>query len=314
MLSRPSSAMAKLFLYLALQQHAAALYMRRLELALLQDELVTQFTDSILLAPPICFRQAVIGLGSQCALGYCKNIPLAVHHSFRDFIADYYWETPRPGSDTSEPHRIPSLQQQFRALATTTLSHPVVRVPWSLRKRVGAESDSEFLQLSAQKWELDLLTGPEYPRALMGKYNERIMEIFLEVFWKDPPLLRGCTANRRACAGTAEGSGTRASRGRDRSCKGRAQTRAQVPAIPQLPEKQSRLWSQRLQADPQEECDIVVKSLEIHSIDDPTWWGLSAADNAMFEGLEEVPDWISCSLVDPETQRQFVEVHNTTVS
>ncbi|KAG0277195.1 hypothetical protein BGZ95_006331 [Linnemannia exigua] len=71
------------------------------ELVLLEDELATEFQTLPPSDAPICFRQAVIGLGSQCALGYCeKNIPSDIYHSFRDVIADYYWKTP----DTWQRH------------------------------------------------------------------------------------------------------------------------------------------------------------------------------------------------------------------
>ncbi|KAG0364615.1 hypothetical protein BGX24_004520, partial [Mortierella sp. AD032] len=71
------------------------------ELVLIEDELATEFQTLPPSDAPICFRQAVIGLGSQCALGYCeKNIPSDVYHSFRDVIADYYWKTP----DTWQRH------------------------------------------------------------------------------------------------------------------------------------------------------------------------------------------------------------------
>ncbi|KAF9123256.1 hypothetical protein BGW39_009139, partial [Mortierella sp. 14UC] len=65
------------------------------ELVLRREELVTDFQTPPPSDAPICFRQAVIGLGSQCALGYCeKNIPSEIYHSFRDFLADFYWRTP----------------------------------------------------------------------------------------------------------------------------------------------------------------------------------------------------------------------------
>ncbi|KAF9921848.1 hypothetical protein FBU30_008085 [Linnemannia zychae] len=66
------------------------------ELVLLKDEVVTEFQMLPPSNAPICFRQAVIGLGSQCALGYCEqNIPSDIYGSFRDEVADYYWRTPQ---------------------------------------------------------------------------------------------------------------------------------------------------------------------------------------------------------------------------
>ncbi|GJJ76129.1 hypothetical protein EMPS_08488 [Entomortierella parvispora] len=65
------------------------------ELVLREEELSTSFQTLPPKDAPICFRRAVIGLGSQCALGYCeKNIPTEVYKAFRDEIADFYWKTP----------------------------------------------------------------------------------------------------------------------------------------------------------------------------------------------------------------------------
>ncbi|KAG0000797.1 hypothetical protein BGZ79_005453 [Entomortierella chlamydospora] len=66
------------------------------ELVLRQVELSTPFQSLPPPDAPICFKRAVIGLGSQCALHYCeKNIPAEVYQMFRDEIAQYYWETPQ---------------------------------------------------------------------------------------------------------------------------------------------------------------------------------------------------------------------------
>ncbi|KAF9543077.1 hypothetical protein EC957_001291 [Mortierella hygrophila] len=66
------------------------------ELVLSQDQLVTDFQ---MLPPddaPVCFRSAVVGLGSQCALHYCEfNIPAEIHSSFRDVVSNYYFRTPQ---------------------------------------------------------------------------------------------------------------------------------------------------------------------------------------------------------------------------
>ncbi|KAF8936068.1 hypothetical protein BGZ58_004629 [Dissophora ornata] len=67
-----------------------------LELVLSQYELSTDFQSLPPSDAPICFRRAVIGLGSQCALNYCENnIPAEVYQSFQDEVADYYWRTPQ---------------------------------------------------------------------------------------------------------------------------------------------------------------------------------------------------------------------------
>ncbi|KAF9908331.1 hypothetical protein EC991_009883 [Linnemannia zychae] len=67
-----------------------------LELVLREEEVATDFQTLPPSDAPICFSRAVIGLGSQCALGYCvKNIPWEIYHSFRDYLADFYWRTPQ---------------------------------------------------------------------------------------------------------------------------------------------------------------------------------------------------------------------------
>lgn len=66
------------------------------ELVLNQEELMTEFQTLPPQDAPICFRQAVIGLGSQCGLTSCEyNIPSDVYQAFRDLISDYYWRTPQ---------------------------------------------------------------------------------------------------------------------------------------------------------------------------------------------------------------------------
>ncbi|KAF9422280.1 hypothetical protein BGZ76_003815 [Entomortierella beljakovae] len=66
------------------------------ELVLTQYEIATSFQSLPPPDAPICFKKAVVGLGSQCALNYCeKNIPTEVYQSFRDEIADYYWKSPQ---------------------------------------------------------------------------------------------------------------------------------------------------------------------------------------------------------------------------
>ncbi|KAG9060870.1 hypothetical protein KI688_007939 [Linnemannia hyalina] len=65
------------------------------ELVLAQSELSTPFQTLPPEDTPICFRRAVIGLGSQCGLDYCENnAPAEVYKSFREEIAEYYWSTP----------------------------------------------------------------------------------------------------------------------------------------------------------------------------------------------------------------------------
>lgn len=65
------------------------------ELVIHEEEISTPFQTFPPKEAPICFRRAVIGLGSQCALSYCeKNIPTEVYKSFREEIADFYWKTP----------------------------------------------------------------------------------------------------------------------------------------------------------------------------------------------------------------------------
>ncbi|KAF9178376.1 hypothetical protein BGZ50_007764, partial [Haplosporangium sp. Z 11] len=69
------------------------------ELVLSQYELATDFQTLPPMDAPICFKRAVIGLGSQCALSYCeKNIPAEVYQSFREELAEYYWDKPETWS------------------------------------------------------------------------------------------------------------------------------------------------------------------------------------------------------------------------
>ncbi|KAF9151567.1 hypothetical protein BG015_006511 [Linnemannia schmuckeri] len=66
------------------------------ELVLAQSELTTPFQTLPPEDTPICFRRAVIGLGSQCGLDYCENnTPAEIYKAFRDEIAEYYWSTPQ---------------------------------------------------------------------------------------------------------------------------------------------------------------------------------------------------------------------------
>ncbi|KAF9276862.1 hypothetical protein BGZ68_009695, partial [Mortierella alpina] len=65
------------------------------ELVLSQAEMSTPFQSLPPADAPICFQRAVIGLGSQCALGYCENnVPAEIYKSFREEIAEYYWSSP----------------------------------------------------------------------------------------------------------------------------------------------------------------------------------------------------------------------------
>ncbi|KAI1321228.1 hypothetical protein EDD11_007794 [Mortierella claussenii] len=65
------------------------------ELVLSQAEISTPFQSLPPADAPICFRTAVIGLGSQCALEYCENnIPAEIYKSFRDEISGNYWSSP----------------------------------------------------------------------------------------------------------------------------------------------------------------------------------------------------------------------------
>ncbi|KAF9537133.1 hypothetical protein EC957_008791 [Mortierella hygrophila] len=65
------------------------------ELVLAQSELSTPFQTLPPEDTPICFRRAVIGLGSQCGLDYCENnTPAEVYKTFQEEIAEHYWSTP----------------------------------------------------------------------------------------------------------------------------------------------------------------------------------------------------------------------------
>ncbi|KAF9293450.1 hypothetical protein BGZ88_005348 [Linnemannia elongata] len=65
------------------------------ELVLAQSELTTPFQTLPPVDTPICFRRAVIGLGSQCGLSYCENnTPAEIYKTFQEEVAEYYWSTP----------------------------------------------------------------------------------------------------------------------------------------------------------------------------------------------------------------------------
>ncbi|KAF9914604.1 hypothetical protein BX616_007937 [Lobosporangium transversale] len=93
------------------------------ELVLNKEEISTAFQSLPPADAPICFRRAVIGLGSQCALDYCEhNIPTEVYKHFRDEIAQYYWSTPQVWQNHLETtqkailkrQRLSSVQQKER--------------------------------------------------------------------------------------------------------------------------------------------------------------------------------------------------------
>ncbi|KAF9920554.1 hypothetical protein FBU30_009604 [Linnemannia zychae] len=66
------------------------------EIVLNIEEVSTHFQTLPPVDAPICFKRAVIGLGSQCALNYCvNNIPSEIYQQFRDEIAEHYWQTPK---------------------------------------------------------------------------------------------------------------------------------------------------------------------------------------------------------------------------
>ncbi|KAF9217687.1 hypothetical protein BGZ59_001115 [Podila verticillata] len=70
------------------------------ELVLSQFQIATDFQSLPPADAPICFERAVVGLGSQCALEFCENnIPTEVYQSFRDEIAEHYWNTPQRWQD-----------------------------------------------------------------------------------------------------------------------------------------------------------------------------------------------------------------------
>ncbi|ORZ08285.1 hypothetical protein BCR41DRAFT_147789 [Lobosporangium transversale] len=77
------------------------------EIVLHLEEVATAFQTLPPSDAPICFKRAVIGLGSQCALSYCENnIPAEVYKAFRDEIADHYWGTPGRWDSHLALHRV----------------------------------------------------------------------------------------------------------------------------------------------------------------------------------------------------------------
>ncbi|KAG0241683.1 hypothetical protein BGW41_005558 [Actinomortierella wolfii] len=77
------------------------------EIVLHPEELATPFQTLPPSDAPICFKRAVVGLGSQCALSYCaNNIPAEIYKAFRDEIADHYWGTPTRWASHLANHRV----------------------------------------------------------------------------------------------------------------------------------------------------------------------------------------------------------------
>ncbi|KAF9391916.1 hypothetical protein CPB97_005043 [Podila verticillata] len=92
------------------------------ELVLTQYEMATDFQTLPPVDAPICFKKAVIGLGSQCALDYCaKSIPAEVYRSFRDEVAEHYWNTPQTWQDhlTSSREKIERLHSGTKESETS---------------------------------------------------------------------------------------------------------------------------------------------------------------------------------------------------
>ncbi|KAG0346354.1 hypothetical protein BG005_000798 [Podila minutissima] len=89
------------------------------EIVLHPEEVSTSFQTLPPSDAPICFKRAVIGLGSQCALSYCENnIPVDVYKAFRDEIADHYWRTPDRWATHLALHRVtaPSKNDALKCL------------------------------------------------------------------------------------------------------------------------------------------------------------------------------------------------------
>ncbi|KAG0093265.1 hypothetical protein BGZ92_006574 [Podila epicladia] len=84
------------------------------ELVLSQYEIATDFQSLPPADAPICFERAVVGLGSQCALGFCENnIPIEVYQKFRDEIAEHYWNTPQSWHDHIVDSRVMINREQL---------------------------------------------------------------------------------------------------------------------------------------------------------------------------------------------------------
>ncbi|KAG0361737.1 hypothetical protein BG005_007443 [Podila minutissima] len=64
------------------------------ELVLDRDELTTGFQTLPPTDAPICFREAVVGTGSQCGQAYCeRNIPTSIYNEFSEKMARNFWPT-----------------------------------------------------------------------------------------------------------------------------------------------------------------------------------------------------------------------------
>ncbi|KAG0349232.1 hypothetical protein BG004_000456 [Podila humilis] len=64
------------------------------ELVLDQDELSSEYQTLPPRDVPICFREAVVGTGSQCGQAYCeRNVPTSIYTEFYEKMATAFWST-----------------------------------------------------------------------------------------------------------------------------------------------------------------------------------------------------------------------------
>ncbi|KAF9129665.1 hypothetical protein BGW39_003958 [Mortierella sp. 14UC] len=143
------------------------------------------------------------------------------------------------------------------------------------------------------KQELDILIGPVYPAALVGKYDEGIMDYFLEVFWRDAPRYADVP---RVVALVQE---LQKDQEREQA------TAAKEGRKPEPQYQQYLNYLQQSRACGVKYCKQILKrnvisesrAFGVHSIDDLGRWGQPAADETVFQGLEDVPNWIPESLI-----------------
>ncbi|KAK3817969.1 MAG: hypothetical protein J3R72DRAFT_460538 [Linnemannia gamsii] len=145
--------------------------------------------------------------------------------------------------------------------------------------------------------ELDILIGPEYPKALIEKYDDDITTFFLEVFWRDVP--------RYADAPRIVALVQELQKDQEREQAAAATAAVQGRRKPELKFQQYLNYLRESRACGVKYCKQILqrnvvsasRAIGIHSIDDLAQWGLPAVDEAMFKGLDGGTNWIPESLV-----------------
>ncbi|KAF9127110.1 hypothetical protein BGW39_006094 [Mortierella sp. 14UC] len=157
-------------------------------------------------------------------------------------------------------------------------------------KAVGIWASGDYVNRtpSAQrlaKQELGTLIGPEY--------DEKITMYFLEVFWRDTPRY----VDMPRIVTLVQELQKDQEREQAAAAKGRRK--------PELKYQQYLDYLQQSRACGVKYCKQILKrnvlsesrAFGIHSIDNPSRWGQPAVDETVFQGVEDVPNWIPDSFV-----------------